>query len=226
MRTLPQSVVVVTSSKIRYVAQSKGIPNPAINPTKSKDYRGITLSSFTTLTLEPEPIISFNIKYPSETFAAIAQSKHFLVHVLEASEDAMLIADAFAKGSEHAKDFIWDYVWGGKKGLEVAEVKVMTRFKGTTMSLPMLKAKSVIRVFRCSVMMKALRVADHMVVFARVEEILEGEEGGLEGKTGLCYADGRYRRVKELKEFKQYSRSTLAHFIQSPPDHPLSVDND
>ena len=222
MRTLPQSVVVVTSSKPRYVAQSKGILNPPIHPTKPKDYRGITLSSFTTLTLEPEPIISFNIKYPSETYAAIAQSKHFLVHVLEGSEDAMLIADAFAKGSQYAKEFIWDHVWGGMKRLGVAEVKVMTRFKGKTMSLPMLKAKSVMRVFRCSVMTKSLRVADHMVVFARVEEILEGGEGGLEGKTGLCYADGRYWRVRELKEIKQSFRPTLAHFIQSPPDHPLT----
>jgi flavin reductase (DIM6/NTAB) family NADH-FMN oxidoreductase RutF len=233
MRTLPHSVVVITSSKIHYKAHPKGVPNPAIKPTKPRDYRGITLSSFMTITLEPEPIICFNIKYPSETYAAIAQSKHFLVHVLEASENGMLIADAFTKGSKHAKDFIR----GGRTGLEVTKVEVMTRFKGERMSLPMLRAKSVMRVLRCSVLPKTLMVADHMVVFARVEEIWESEEGGLEGKTGLCYADGRYRGVGELKEdiveeeeekkkVKEYVRPTLAHFIQSPPDHPLSVDND
>jgi flavin reductase (DIM6/NTAB) family NADH-FMN oxidoreductase RutF len=231
MRTLPHSVVVVTSTKPRFDAHILPEPvyNPPLQPTHPRDYRGITVSSFTTITLEPEPIISFNVKYPSETLSAIEQSRQFLVHVLEASEGGMSIADAFTKGRKHAKDFLR----GNKEGAEVTEVEVITKYEGQMMSFPMLKAEGVMRVLRCTVMMKTVMVGDHRVVFARVDEILGGEEWGLEGKTGLCYADGRYRRVgdiievkkdivEEKKYVKEYCRPTLAHFIQSRPDHPLS----
>jgi flavin reductase (DIM6/NTAB) family NADH-FMN oxidoreductase RutF len=217
MRTLPHSVVVVTASQLRFDGDSP-VPAACLKPARPHDYRGVTVSSFTTITLQPEPIISFNVKFPSQTLVAIEHSRHFLVHVLEASEGGVSIADIFTKGNNYARDFFL----GDKKGFKVTEVDVMTKFEGKMTSLPMLRAEGVMRVLRCSVS-KVMMVGDHRVIIARVEEILGGEEGGLEGKTGLCYMDGRYRGVgdfehivEEKKDVKD--RPTLAHFIQSRLD--------
>jgi flavin reductase (DIM6/NTAB) family NADH-FMN oxidoreductase RutF len=156
----------------------------------------MTVSSFTTITLSPVPIISFNVKIPSQTLSAIERSEAFLVHILEASEGGMRLADAFTKGNKNVEGLLG----GVSMGVRIKDVEVETRMK--TMSLPMLKAKGVMRVLRCSILAdKMVEVGDHMIVIARIEEILDSdEEGELEGKIGLCYVDGRYRRVGDVIE--------------------------
>src|SRR5579862_7362524 len=59
MRHVPHSVVVVTS------ALSPAKPNHAHNFS----YRGMTVSSFTTVALSPRPTVCFNIRAPSSTLA-------------------------------------------------------------------------------------------------------------------------------------------------------------
>ena len=46
-----------------------------------------------------------------------------------------------------------------------------------------------------------VKVGDHVLVIAKVHEILdlpEGKEGGEGTENGLCYADGRYRRIGDV----------------------------
>jgi flavin reductase (DIM6/NTAB) family NADH-FMN oxidoreductase RutF len=213
MRSLPHSIVIVTTSKLRFDGTQLSSPSKVNvpNPSTPRDYRGMTVSSFTTLTLTPEPIISFNIKFPSQTLAAIEHGRHFLVHLLEASEAGMLVADAFTKGSREKERVLL----GNMGGVGVKAVEVATRFhKDGTTSLPMLRNKGVMRVLRCSVLSGVegkksglVKVGDHMLVLAKVEEILEGGDGkeeveGVEErmKSGLCYADGKYRRIGDVIE--------------------------
>jgi hypothetical protein len=173
----------------------------------------MTLSSFTTLTLTPSPIITFNIKNPSRTLSALSQSRNFLIHILEASENGMKIADAFTKGNADDRSL---FLHENKDVFGVEEVGV-GKENGVEIKIPMLKAEGVISVLRCVVLgaregvekeveedkrsksngSAIIRVGNHMLVLGKVEEIIGGGE---EGRSGLCYADGRYRRVGDVIE--------------------------
>jgi flavin reductase (DIM6/NTAB) family NADH-FMN oxidoreductase RutF len=208
MRSLPHSVVVLTTSLPE--VDSSGSPHEPMATTPS-NYRGMTLSSFTTLTLTPSPIITFNIKNPSRTLSAISKSRNFLIHILEASENGMKIADAFTKGNADDRSL---FLHENKEVFGVEEIGV-GKENGAEIKMPMLKAEGVISVLRCVVLGAGegiekegsksskpkgsgiVRVGDHMLVLGKVEEIIGGGE---EGRSGLCYADGRYRRVGDVIE--------------------------
>ncbi|KAF8852766.1 hypothetical protein BDZ45DRAFT_97368 [Acephala macrosclerotiorum] len=107
MRALPASVVVVTTS-LTVTATPEPTrfayadPDGTLQRQPSGlelNARGMTLSSFTTLTLTPYPIIQFNIKAPSRTLDALMETRHFLVHILEATKAGAKVAAAFTKGN-------------------------------------------------------------------------------------------------------------------------------
>ncbi|PQE32682.1 Flavin reductase- FMN-binding protein [Rutstroemia sp. NJR-2017a WRK4] len=89
MRRLVNSVVVM------------GVPN-----FHQSTIVGATLSSFTTVTLTPKPIVTFNIKRPSRTLTALKATldasgtdhpNTFEIYILEARSSAVDIATAFSR---------------------------------------------------------------------------------------------------------------------------------
>ncbi|PQE03059.1 Flavin reductase-like FMN-binding protein [Rutstroemia sp. NJR-2017a BVV2] len=89
MRRLVNSVVVM------------GVPN-----FHQSEVHGVTLSSFTTVTLTPKPIVTFNIKRPSRTLNALKATldasgtdhpNTFEIYILEARSPAVDIATAFSR---------------------------------------------------------------------------------------------------------------------------------
>jgi hypothetical protein len=126
------------------------------------------------------------------------------VHILEANESGMKIAHEFTKGSRYVEKIFF----GSTKGFGIKPISVKTRFEGKDTCLPMLRERGVMGVLRCEALGNIgggksglVKVGDHMLVLAKVEEILhdvdgEGEEEGR--NSGLCYADGRYRRVGDV----------------------------
>jgi flavin reductase (DIM6/NTAB) family NADH-FMN oxidoreductase RutF len=162
MRSMPHSVVVCTSTA----------PDGAL--------RGMTISSFTTLSLAPEPVISLNIQRPSTTLEAIRASRAFHVHVLAASASGARVADAFTRGNVDGGD--------GWKSREFKELKNRDQ-------PPILAAEGVVKALRCELINRGLvDVGDHTLVLARVRGILVPPgQGGHPG--ALSYAEGRYRRV-------------------------------
>ncbi len=62
MRRVPQSVAIITATDINDSQHAQ---------------RGATVSSFTTVTLEPEVVVSLNLKLPSTTYDAILSSYRF-----------------------------------------------------------------------------------------------------------------------------------------------------
>jgi flavin reductase (DIM6/NTAB) family NADH-FMN oxidoreductase RutF len=184
----------------------------SVKPTTPDDYHGMTISSFTTITLTPDPIISFNVKVPSQTLSTLSHTKQFLLHILEANEEGARVADAFTRGSKEARKVLH----GGFRGLEIGQVGVKRteiKFDAPELVLPLLRGGGVSRVLRCEVLSKKegkpglIRLGDHILVIARVIEVLgreggEQEEGG-ERRSGLCYADGTYRRVGDIIEIKE-----------------------
>ena len=134
------------------------------------------MSSFTTVTLSPKTHVSFNIKLPSHTFAAMQDSKVFTASGLKDTR----VAEAFAKRKPKFGD-----EWCEEVQHELVEDdgRLKKGMGGTWW-------------MRCRILPdKCVQVGDHVIVVAKVMES-GGYEGG-EG-IGLVYAEGDYRKVGEV----------------------------
>ncbi|PHH60990.1 hypothetical protein CDD81_956 [Ophiocordyceps australis] len=161
MRLIAHSVVVCTSSH---------------GPTP----RAMTMSSFTSLTLRPTPLVTFNIAVPSRTFDAIASSGAFNIHVLTGDAAGATVAERFARGNDAGA---FERADGVKLG-------------GNNIS-PVLDGEGVLRVLKCKVFANGpngglVRVRDHVVVLGEVLEMIPVNKA--EG-FGLTYADRKYRQM-------------------------------
>ncbi|KAF9892018.1 hypothetical protein FE257_002982 [Aspergillus nanangensis] len=88
MRRVPYPVAIITAT------------DPHDTPVE-KAFRGMTVSSFSTVTLSPEPVISFNVKRPSETLTALQSSGRFLVHLLAPGPATAALARDFSRGNHN-----------------------------------------------------------------------------------------------------------------------------
>ncbi|TFA99883.1 hypothetical protein CCMA1212_008120 [Trichoderma ghanense] len=164
MRLLPHSVVVCTS-------------------THDQAPRAMTMSSFTSLTLFPTPLISFNIATPSRTLDAITQSGHFNIHIMAGDELGVQVADRFTRGNTDDVFGGLDYDAGGTDGAP-----------------PLLRGEGVMYALRCRLLSDEptgglMRVRDHVIVVGEVVEMVPGSCGK---EFGLAYADRKYRQVGKL----------------------------
>ncbi|KAA8568839.1 hypothetical protein EYC84_007819 [Monilinia fructicola] len=112
MRHVPHAVVVLTTPYLH--------PDNLIHDPSRKTFHaaGMTLSSFTTLTLSPDPIITFNIKRPSRTLDALKATQHpdtialvpsererrFHIHILQCNPAGAKIANHFSRGGPISPD--------------------------------------------------------------------------------------------------------------------------
>ncbi|KXX74437.1 FMN reductase (NADH) NtaB [Madurella mycetomatis] len=182
MRLVTHSVVVCTST-LPGSSNGGGSTPPAP--------RAMTMSSFTSLSLLPSPVISFNIATPSRTYDAVAASRRFNVHVLADDPSGARIADWLAKGNASGRE-----VFNKLAGECRCEVDM-----GAGNEPPVLKGNGVLYVLRCKLLDQPagglVRVRDHVIVLGEVVEITEakGVEGETEERFGLLYADRRYRQL-------------------------------
>jgi len=188
MRLVSHSVVVCTST-----SPAKSGPHH-----RPRTPRAMTMSSFTSLALTPNPVVSFNIATPSRTFDAVEASRRFNIHVLADDISGACIADWLARGNA-----------GGKKVFEgLAEECECEAVDGASADEPpVLRGAGVLYVLRCRLLDEPsqglVRVRDHVIVLGEVMEIIEGGvERTSQGKRrrenerfGLLYADRRYRQL-------------------------------
>lgn len=194
MRLLPHSVVVLTSSE----KAADGSLSP----------RAMTMSSLTSLTLRPVPLVTFNIATPSRTLSALEGAGHFNIHILRDTVAGARVADWFSRGNAEGHR-----VFEGLSGASsVARQQQGPDGPGCLATLhadqpPLLEGDGVLYVMRCRLLEDAplgglVPVRDHVIVVAEVVEIIEGrhvdaEKGTREDDFGLVYADRRYRRLGE-----------------------------
>ncbi|KAI9375997.1 flavin reductase like domain-containing protein [Aspergillus egyptiacus] len=95
MRRVPYPVAIITSTD----PTSTSTSTTATTTTASR-FRGMTVSSFNTVTLTPTPVISFNVRRPSETLHALLSSGRFLVHLLAPKKETAALARDFARGNQ------------------------------------------------------------------------------------------------------------------------------
>ena len=228
MRTLSSPVVVLTTTA--YPVLRKPTSDPTTSyiqtfefKTRPKAARGMTLSSFASLTLSPEPIITFNIRRPSSTLKAFSHCQKFLIHILDATPEGARIADVFTKGNgkEEISAPGQVFVQGMQSrafDLKTELVTIGTGDGGRHVPLPRLSGRGVGKVLRCELLEPLeqgksdripdsygaikprkglIGVGDHVLVLARVVEILDRDKAddGEETKYGLSYVDGSYRQA-------------------------------
>ncbi len=183
MRRIPHPVVVITASA----------PYEADQSSLETTFRGMTVSSFNTVTLDPTPLVSFNVRTPSATHTALAASGIFLAHFLSSTAFGARIADVFAKGNHATGQAFKDLAIDGMGNLKI--------FTGPEIrGAPLLIGSGVLRALRCRVLPgKEIVVGDHVVLVAEVVGILEtpsnkvGVNYGEE--MGLIYVDRGYKRI-------------------------------
>jgi len=151
------------------------------------------MSSLTSLSLSPTPLVTFNVKTPSRTLDAVVASGRFNVHVLTGDAAGTRVAEWFASGN-----WGFDPFEGVERAGVVVEDNAPGRIKGGVAGLGtgiVLKGEGVAAVVTCKVE-QALEVRDHVIVVGEVDGIGGLAEGELE--VGLGYADRAYRRAGEV----------------------------
>lgn len=157
------------------------------------------MSSFTSLSLYPSPVISFNIAMPSRTEAAIAQTRHFMIHILSGDASGARVADVFRSGNAHPEStsralqssqchLVWPQTSPGRPAPRAADHQ------------PFLCGSGVLFVLRCRLLEEPLRglvpVRDHVIVLGEVLDIIRGDAEHIDGsgmpRVGLTYANRQY----------------------------------
>ena len=158
MRQVPHPLTVIVSQ-------------PTTN--KSHSSSGLLVSSFNTVTLTPDPYVSFNLKLPSSTFEAIKESKRFTASAIAAVDTAKaFLNNGKGTGTDGLKDIVEDEgrLKAGKGGIWW---------------------------MRCRwVEDKCQRVGDHVIVVGIVLQAGTYEitqDGSCQ--AALTYLDGNYRTV-------------------------------
>lgn len=105
-RSVAHPVAIVTALAPESAGDSIGVSDGSFGGTQVgnewedalKPMRAMTISSLNTVSLDPTPVISFNVRVPSSTWDAIRVRRHFRVALLRATERGSEIAKLFSKG--------------------------------------------------------------------------------------------------------------------------------
>lgn len=161
-------------------AASSQAPNPV--------YKGLTLSSVTSLSINPEPLIQFNLMKPSLTATYLHAYEKFALHILTPTEYSCDLARLFAR-NRHYNETLKEWVpFEPFKHLKQHEYEFYDNVTGC--SLPILK--EVERVMICS-KVQTLIVQDHEVWIAKVDEVIDQVDGAKTG--GLLNFNRKFHTV-------------------------------
>lgn len=174
MRKAPSPVFLITS-----------MPKSNNKATRGRravvdDFRGMTVSSFSTVTIEPQPVVCFNVKEPSRTLAAILSSGRFYVHLLAANGAGAALSDLFTKPYETpAEPFL--------RASELTQANLVASHNG-----PRFSGRAVVGALYCSILYdKTVTVGDHKVIFANVDAATPWDQSW--GPRGLIYVHRSYK---------------------------------
>ncbi|KAF7897054.1 hypothetical protein EAF00_005282 [Botryotinia globosa] len=192
MRHVPHSVVILATPNLHPKSGESSIAAAAM-----------TLSSFTTLTLSPEPIITFNIKRPSRTLDALKAlypagsasssaidnpDRWFHIHILECNTSGAQLANHFSRG-----------------GPMLPEDHKLLYSPGAIADVT---ARGIRKTFHCEILRNHetsgfIDVGDHTLVFGKVMRIgfrkeVEKVKGKKKEWRGLCYMQGKYQMTMPM----------------------------
>lgn len=181
--------------------------------------RAMTISSFTSLSVDPRPTVMFSITLPSHTYSAIVSSHRFNIHVLADTQDGARIAKRLSQGHSRldkqqslpdcgkilrvAGRGFWRVDWRThvtRKQAEGADYKPWTPIG--RLSVPTIRDPGVLYTLRCVVrkQMHSGPKSTGIIKLDKTSAIIVGEvqevvkmNGLSEDSIGLSYANRRYR---------------------------------
>ena len=156
--------------------------------TESGHNRGLTVSSFTTLSLadEESPLVCFNIRLPSGTSAALHETKRFAVNFLESKAEHAQLALSFAGGLKAEEN--------QASAMDKATEELFTSDDNTFElhnGLPVLK--DAMAIFFCR-SQQVVSVQDHEIWIGNVERVASSKK---QAGTGLLYRNKQFRRLHD-----------------------------
>ncbi|KAI0847215.1 flavin reductase like domain-containing protein [Daldinia vernicosa] len=97
MRQIPHPVVVITTLENAHSISEliDGSKDQVLPPVP----RAMTVSSFTSLSVDPVPRVTFNVSLPSTTYQALMKCGRFNAHILSSDDHGVRIADLFTRGN-------------------------------------------------------------------------------------------------------------------------------
>ena len=199
---------------MRHVAHPVGIATSL--STARRVPVGATISSFNTVSLEPDTVVSIHLKLPSSTYEAIQDSGGFNLHILREGRRGAFLADLFTKGNSDAAFQLLrqdlDYVPGQTSS-------------STSTSFPKLTGKSnnlldnpVLSILECqSKDDLTVRVGDVAVVFGSVKAVHDYDRASPpeSGNRCLIYVDGTYGRSRKHHEGSAVQLAELSNMTEA-----------
>lgn len=181
LRHLTQPVALITSTQPED-------PRP-------QNFRGVTVSSFCTVTLKPKPIVSFNLRVPSRTWDAISASGRLYIHLLHATQEGATTAHAFTLPYEKPHEPFGH--------LEKFGGKLWSSSVGH--ASPRIDWREAVHVaMRANLLPdKCIPVGDHVIVVAEVDMVKDIGPDAVDAGL-LAYGRRGYRKLgEELKPLEE-----------------------
>ncbi|KAL9096476.1 MAG: hypothetical protein Q9165_001473 [Trypethelium subeluteriae] len=208
MRLTVHPVVMVTATK----AGVQPSEVPVITSSETIDPRffcAMTVSSMTTVSLSPDPIVSFNIKTPSRTLDAIMSHNSFNMTLLSSNRYGVRIADAFTHGDAES----------GFRQVQDGGATISFR-PDCFPRAPTITSQGAMAHCACKVLPeKCVQVVDHVIIVAQVKIIKLLPAAKWE--YCLSYTNGRYRRLGNVQ-----SSSVLERNFEEAKDRSGRTDSD
>jgi len=196
MRRVPHPVAIITSTD-------------PYSPAKTA-FRGMTVSSFNTVTLCPNPIVSFNVKVPSETYNAIRSSCRFLVHLLAPNQTTTRLARKFSRGNgnilleDHKGFFQFQSLRnpGCQPSITEGEPPRLVIQQTNTIHDPSsINLPDFPFILECQYLPQSVKVGNHIIVLGTVVDIFyqdsDCDPGDAPNNLCLTYADTRFWKLGE-----------------------------
>lgn len=162
---------------------------------------GATISSFNTVSLEPDTVVSIHLKLPSSTYEAIQDSGGFNLHILREGKKGAFLADLFTKGNSDAAFQLLrqdlDYVPGQMSSSTATKFPKLIGKNSNPLENPVLS------ILECqSKDDLTVRVGDVAVVFGSVKAVHDYDRASPpdSGNRCLIYVDGTYGRPRKHHE--------------------------
>lgn len=161
-------------------------------------FRGVTVSSLSSVTVAPKAILSFNLRLPSRTWDAIQSNAKISISLLEASTEGAAIAHAFTKPHEDPAEAFRELsrLGYGMRSLPFADIKRLCKVhpSGETDI-----ESAIFGWFVAEVKLDScVKIGDHVIVVAEVLHTLlldKARERAAAGESfGLVYANREYKQ--------------------------------
>jgi flavin reductase (DIM6/NTAB) family NADH-FMN oxidoreductase RutF len=220
LRPLMHPVVLVTASTRNNDAHSNAIDH----------LRGVTVSSFTSVSVAPKPILSFNLRLPSRTWDAIQSNATICINLLEASAEGAAIAHAFTQPHEDPTEAFRELGRLGYvlRNFSFANIKRLSKMHPSGR----LDVDSAIFgwLFATVKRDRCVKVGDHVIVVAEVVSTMMANnvrERATAGESfGLAYANREYRMLGETIEPVRIPKQDASQMERDPVTPDVSSDID